>query len=463
MVNRRWLGALALTLAVPWALPAGAQLHRLRPTEALQVAQAAPAPAPPTAEYDAAFRAVLADPANLDLTFRFAALAIAVGDLEGAVSAFERLLIFNPNLPRIRYELGRLYLELGSDQIARGYFEDAARAPDLPADVRGEIASSLAEIDKRQSSTSFAVALQAGMRWQSNANAANSAGIVKLFGLDADLDPTSRKRPDWNGFAQATLSFAYDLGTQDRDALEVGVQLYGTRQLEVSSLDLQVAQVDIGPRLRFGGANGSGNGWTLRPFLIGNVVTLDDSRYFVSYGGGAAFDVPITSRFATELELRSRLRRFHVSEARSTISDKDGWEYGLRAGTRYALSGLDQVRFGIGTTYTDAKAGYEQNAEYGLDLTYLRQFADPFGLSERPWIASLSGGRTLRYYNSPDSTVDPDTHRYDREWTVGFGMVARITGSWSVNLQVLQQWARSSVANFTFTNTSASIALGYAF
>ncbi len=57
-------------------------------------------------EYEAAFQAVLKDPGNLDKTFRFAELAVAVGDLEGAISALERMLIYNPKLPRVRLELG---------------------------------------------------------------------------------------------------------------------------------------------------------------------------------------------------------------------------------------------------------------------------------------------------------------------------------------------------------------------
>ena len=425
-----------------------------------QLAQAAPRAAGPLpTDYDSAFQAMMANPADLDLTFRFAELAMAAGDLEGAVSAFERLLIFNPELPRIRYELGLLYMRLGSYQIAKGYFEDSARASGMPDDIRVSTQANLAEIEKRLSATTFVISTQAGMRWQSNANAANSAGIVKLFGLDATLDPTSQKRSDWNGYAQASLSFAYDLGTQDQDTLETGVQLYGTRQLQVSTLDLQVAQVDLGPRLRFGGEGG----WNMRPYVLGSLVTLDDARYFVSYGGGVSVDLPLTDALVADLDLRSRFRRFHVSEALSTVADKDGWDHGGRFGLRYALSPADQIRGGGAVSFTNARAEYERSLEYSVELNYLRQFRAPFGLTERPWLASLNGGRTLRYYDGVDTTVDPATTRYDREWSVGAGLSVRASGSWSLNLGVQQQWVRSSIANFTYTNTTATIGLGYAF
>lgn len=424
-----------------------------------QVAQAPPRSGPLPTDYDGAFRAMMANPTDLDLTFRFAELAIAAGDLEGAVSAFERLLIFNPNLPRIRYELARLYMRLGSHQIAKGYFEDVMRSSDLPADIRADAQANLAEIDKRLSATTFGLSVQTGVRWQSNANAANSAGVVKLFGLDATLDPASQKRADWNAYAQAALAFAYDLGTQDRDTIEAGLQLYATKQQEISSLDLQVAQIDLGPRLRFGGEDG----WNLRPYGIGSVVTLDDARYFVSYGGGVSGDVPMGPAFGLDFDVRSRFRRFHVSEARSTVADKDGWEHGGRLGMRFAPGPADLLRATAGITFANARAEFERHIEYAVDLAWYRQFASPLGLTQQPWVASLSGGRTYRYYDGVDPTIDPFSTRYDREWSLGAGLSIRFLGNWSLNLQLQQQWSRSSIENFTYTNTSGTMGLGYAF
>jgi hypothetical protein len=39
----------------------------------------------------------------------------------------------------------------------------------------------------------------------------------------------------------------------------------------------------------------------------------------------------------------------------------------------------------------------------------------------------------------------------------------RAFGSWSLSLQLQQQWVRSSIANYTYTNTTGTIGLGYAF
>ena len=61
-----------------------------------------------------------------------------LGDNEAAVSALERMLLFNPNLPRVELELGALYFRMGSFEMARSYF-DKALAANPPAEVKSRI------------------------------------------------------------------------------------------------------------------------------------------------------------------------------------------------------------------------------------------------------------------------------------------------------------------------------------
>ena len=55
------------------------------------------------------FNSLIEDPTNLDNLFKYANLSIILGDLEAAISVFEQMLIYEPDLPRIRLELGVLY------------------------------------------------------------------------------------------------------------------------------------------------------------------------------------------------------------------------------------------------------------------------------------------------------------------------------------------------------------------
>lgn len=70
-------------------------------------------------QYEEAFQELFRDPGNLEKTFKFAELAVKVGNYETAISALERMLLVNPNLPRVRLELGVLYFRLGSYQVAK--------------------------------------------------------------------------------------------------------------------------------------------------------------------------------------------------------------------------------------------------------------------------------------------------------------------------------------------------------
>ncbi|MGY9054413.1 MAG: tetratricopeptide repeat protein, partial [Alphaproteobacteria bacterium] len=80
---------------------------------------------PTEGDLDRAFDAVLADPSDIDAAFEYARIAAALGDYEAAISSLERMLIFDPNLLKVKVELGVLYFRLGSYETAKSYFDQA--------------------------------------------------------------------------------------------------------------------------------------------------------------------------------------------------------------------------------------------------------------------------------------------------------------------------------------------------
>ena len=91
------------------------------------------------------------------------------GNFEAAISALERMLLINPNLPRVRLELGVLYFRLGSYQVAKTYLDRAVEGENVPDEVRQRVETFLAEIEKRLSRHQFAGSVFGGVRYQSNA------------------------------------------------------------------------------------------------------------------------------------------------------------------------------------------------------------------------------------------------------------------------------------------------------
>src|SRR6266571_5071827 len=129
------------------------------------------------AQKDALFQQMFRDPANLDVTFAYADLSARLGDNEAAVSALERMLLFNPNLPRVQLELGALYYRMGSYDSARTYFERAAAA-NPPDDVKERIRTYIAEIARRNAPQRFSAFAFFGAQYQSDANIAGSSSIA---------------------------------------------------------------------------------------------------------------------------------------------------------------------------------------------------------------------------------------------------------------------------------------------
>jgi Flp pilus assembly protein TadD len=112
----------------------------------------APAATPPAAEdvaaYDAAFQETLRNPADPPTLIKFATLAVKVGDLEGAISALERLLLIDGGNPEVQLELGVLYFRLGSMEAAKTYLEAARTSRRSSAGTKAKAESFLKEASR---------------------------------------------------------------------------------------------------------------------------------------------------------------------------------------------------------------------------------------------------------------------------------------------------------------------------
>ena len=80
---------------------------------------------------------------------KYASVATQAGDLEGAVSTYEGMLLIEFDLPRVKLELGILYYRLKSYEVSRTYLELALQSPTLAADVRKPAEQLLAKMPKQ--------------------------------------------------------------------------------------------------------------------------------------------------------------------------------------------------------------------------------------------------------------------------------------------------------------------------
>src|ERR1700721_1275516 len=166
------------------------------------------------------FQQMLQDPSNLDVTFAYADVSAKLGENEAAIAALERMLLFNPNLPRVDLELGVLYYRLGSFDAALSYFQKA-KSFNPPPEVIARVDEYMAKKAASQSPNQFSGYVFFGAQYQSDANVAPGSPLVlSPFGAVL-LSNQFVKHDDVNLFGTGTFLYSYDLETQNRDTLEV--------------------------------------------------------------------------------------------------------------------------------------------------------------------------------------------------------------------------------------------------
>ena len=405
--------------------------------------------------YDATFSRMLREPSNLDVIFDFARLAAQVGDMEGAVGAYERMLIYNPNLPTVRFELGRLYFLLGSYAFADSYFRGALQG-DVPPEVRAEIERYLAEIAKRQSVHRFTGSFGGGFKYQSNANAAPAQ--VRVFGIDTVLNPGFRASQDGSAYIAGDVVHIYDFQSQSGITLESAATMYAAQQFTVTAFSLALLEITPGVRVPLLDDPGAPT-LSVRPYLIGDFVALDYAPFYDGLGAGLNFRSAITPQLQLNLDLEYRHRNFTNTATNPVLSIKDGDLKLVRLFGSYLLGTNDIVT--LTTQYSDnsARVGLESYQEYLISTSYAHVFDDPWALTGRPWIAAVQGGVALRPYDQPDPVIDPGATRFDHDWNVGATLNVGLTDTVSGLMQVQHQWVRSSLPNFRYDNTTALIGL----
>mgnify|MGYP000862987626 FL=1 len=300
--------ARAIALAISTAaIAAVILLAPASPTAAQTVTPVTPA-AVVQGDYDALFAQMYRNPSDLDVSFRFAHEAVQRGDYEAAIGALERMLFFNPDLPRVKLELGVLYFKLGSYDIARGYLQDAIKGANVPDEIRAQVRAYLAEIDRQLSNHEYSVFLHSGIRYQTSANVGPNGLLVRVWGNDAILDPRFGKQADFNAYQTAVANYAYKLNRRG-DAIELTVIGLNSRQNKLSQYDLGLAEVMVGHRV------GLGQNASIKYYAIGDQVWLGDATYFNALGGGVAARTTLGEWGLAEAFAETRHRRDRKSVA----------------------------------------------------------------------------------------------------------------------------------------------------
>ena len=267
--------------------------------------------------------ACLLKPDDLDAGFQYAQLETELGDYEAAIGALERILYYNPNLPRVKLQLGVLYFHLRSYEMARNYFDAVLNAPDTPDDVRNEVQTYVAAVDKAVAINQLSIYGQFGLAYQTNANAGPNSPNVLALGQNALLSPQFQKTPDWNAFGLVTVHDFYDFQDQHGDGWESDLIAYYSQQFKVTRLDLGLAELRTGPRIGIGDYGGP----SIHPYAIGNELTLGGVNYLNTLGGGVSLNWPVNENLTITPGVEFRNRYFYNSANYPTAAGQSGGQW----------------------------------------------------------------------------------------------------------------------------------------
>ena len=401
------------------------------------------------------------DPADLDVTFRFAEVSALLGNFESAVSALERMLLFNPDLPRVRLELGVLYFRLGSYALARTYLTRALESEDVPTEVQARVEVFLAEIDERLSPHQFSGSIYSGLRYQSNANSGPSSTAVRAAGVDAVLDSQFTRKSDGNVFVSGNVQYLFDTQTQEATVWETTGFFYVTEQEREDQVDLLLFALDVGPRASL--PSDLVPGASVRPYLTTDQIWLGKSHFLQSVGIGVTVDKQYPGNASTEIDFRFRIRDFESNSANATATGQNGAETQLRIGgnyvpaERWTLGGFGQVR------KQEAKKDKNGNIEYLLSVTAARNYVAPFALTDAPWTSSFTTSLAYTRYDVPDPLVDPGKTRREHEYRMNFLTAVPISNDWTIIGTLARTVQDANLANFRFRNNAATIGASWRF
>ena len=424
------------------------------------VAQQSPPP-DTQAAYDAAFQETLKKPSDPKTLLKFAELAVQVGNLEGAISALERLLVINGNQPSVKLELGVLYYRLGSYEAARTYLESARQSGGATPEIKDKAGQYIADIDSQVGRSQFSGSVLNGIQYSSNANS-GTAGALQSVGPNVVTTPNVSSQPDFNYLLAATIDHRYDLNRQDNGALESELQLYMTQQFQVTSANVLFVDFTTGPRTSpF--VSGLLSNLTMRPFVTGRYVAVGNMPSYWAWGGGMEGGTPITSQMQATLAVFGRRREFLNNPTVPTNNEGSGNEGVVSSSLQVALTpAMTLTLSGLYTRFI-ASVPAQSYGEIALGGTMEVRFDDPLGINGRTWAITASGGIAQATYDQPDPTVNPTIARSQNDVNLGLVLAIPMTESLALVGQVNYFERSASLSTYSYNALTALVGVGWRF
>jgi len=339
---------------------------------------------------DIPFAKILAAPGDLDLNERFAREQINRGDLRGAVTTLERVLILAPGRDRTRLLYAAVLYRLDALQDAERELR-LILARLAPADVISEANAFLKMAEGRRRKTHFDARLSVGYGFDDNRNSASDRDANLFFGVPILLNPDSRRQDDTSVTFSGALGVSRDFGGAKPQKAFAGLSYYRGEQTRINVLDLQAYSVNGGFALR-------GFGFEFRPTAGFDHVLLSQSTYLRNIWEGLRVSRKVRPRLEVYADFRREEQKFVRTRLVGNAEDRTGDQYDLSVGANWIASPRDRfgAMAGHRRKYARAVAQAYRRESLGVDYTRL--------LGRGMFLAAGITGQFDRY-DRPDTTI----------------------------------------------------------
>ncbi|MBT3381464.1 MAG: DUF560 domain-containing protein [Lentisphaerae bacterium] len=300
------------------------------------------------------------DPGSVDVNFLLGMAQAAAGNHEAATMAFDRVLIMDPNLPRVELELAKSYFALRLLDVAEGHFRHVLEGSP-PKQVKENVELFLDKIQKERKRHVLAGSLAVSGVVDSNARV-SPGGDVALPGLDDTITiPIER-----DAYTTLSLAVSHELRVKPRRrSWMTGFSNYNARYDTESDLDLNYFGLQSGPRFQFGDTRLDLRG-------VGTFVRKDYHDYLRGLGVSGMATKRLTDRLWLSLVLRMEDRKYYQTPQNNGFALTS-------AVMPTVIWGKTMVASSIGYSVTNADESSESFDKLSAGLRFSRKL--PFRVS----------------------------------------------------------------------------------
>ncbi len=408
---------------------------------------------------------VLKDPDNVDLNFRYAKSQIADGNVRGAAGTLERILLVTPDLPQIRLTYAIVLYRLDNIDEAEREFNRLKKLK-MAASLRAEIDRFLAAIKQRRQKTKYRVQFSAGVKRDSNVNAAPRSGRILAAGLEFAPIGRGQKQKDYAILGIIAADVRQDLGKQSRDEIFAGVSYYHNEQFAIDPQDLQSGGANFGLKLPF-------ENFVFTPKFTYTNLRLSREKFFSGYAAELRFDrskvIPAWG-IAGHFLVRGTRENFHQISETTTGLQRTGFRWEWEMGLNKQINPQHRLE-GAAKFTRKLPQSFAPNDYRGYKIGLRHSWA----LGEGQFILS-SASYEAKLYKQEDPAVTPFQVRHDnlvrlsvtygaplgtmldrlslgKEGNVYYDALKDIT--WTITGELTEQG--SNIRNFSYANRRAQM------